>query len=423
MIKNLRQEALEYHKEGKSGKFEICITKPFSTQKDLSLAYTPGVAEVCKEIAKTPEAAYDYTAKGNLVAVITNGTAVLGLGDIGALASKPVMEGKAILFKRFAGLDSFDIEVDEQDPKKFIEIVKSLAPTFGGINLEDIKAPECFEIEAKLKELTDIPVMHDDQHGTAIVTAAGMMNACEISGKKIEDLKVVIVGSGAAAIASARMYRHLGVAELILIDSKGVVHKERKDINLYKKEFAYPKAITRAQAFEGADMVLGLSRPGSIDKEDIARMKEEPFVFVCANPTPEIAPALVRSIKPKAILATGRSDYPNQVNNVLAFPYLFRGAIDARSRAINYEMMIATAKALAKIAKEPVPKSVEEAYGKELVFGPDYIIPTPFDPRLIVEVSSAVMEAAIASAVARKKWDISEYKAFLKELAKRRCAN
>ncbi len=408
-MKITKEEALAYHKAGKPGKKQICITKPFASQRDLAIAYTPGVAYVCEEIAKNPDAAYDYTTKGNFVAVVTNGTAVLGLGDIGALAAKPVMEGKAILFKKFAGIDAVGIEVDQKDPEKFIETVRAIAPTFGGINLEDIKAPECFYIEERLKAITDIPVMHDDQHGTAIVTTAGMINACAITGRVPQELKVVIVGSGAAAIASAKMYRHFGIEHIILIDSKGVVHKERGDLNPYKAAFAYPEAISREEAFRDADMVLGLSKPGAITPEDITLMKDEPFVFVCSNPTPEIMPDVVRSIKPRAIIATGRSDFPNQVNNVLGFPYLFRGALDTRSRAINYEMMLAAAKALARLAQQEVPQEICEIYGKKLSFGKEYIIPTPFDRRLIVEVSLAVAKAAVESGVARKTLDWEEY--------------
>ncbi len=411
MIKDLKQKALNYHRDGRAGKFQICITKPFKTQGDLSLAYTPGVAEVCKEIAKEPDLAYEYTAKKNLVAVISNGTAVLGLGDIGALASKPVMEGKAILFKKFADIDAFDIEINEKDPKKFIEIVKAIAPTFGGINLEDIKAPECFEIEETLKKIVDIPVLHDDQHGTAIVTTAGMINACYLTDRKIEDLKVVIVGSGAAAIASARMYKYIGVKDIILIDSKGIVHQERDDLNRYKREFAYPKYLSREEAFDNADMVLGLSRPGAVTKKDISLMREEPFIFVCSNPTPEIMPEIVKEIRPKAIIATGRSDYPNQVNNVLGFPFLFRGALDVRSKAINYKMMLAAAFALAELARKDVPDELKEIYKKELKFSKDYIIPVPFDKRLVGEVSSAVAKAAIESNLAKiVDLDIDQYK-------------
>ncbi len=414
-MKITKDEVLAYHREKKPGKKEIAITKSFETQRDLSIAYTPGVAYICEEIAKNPEAAYEYTTKGNFVAVVTNGTAVLGLGSIGALAAKPVMEGKAILFKKFAGIDAVGIEVDEEDPKKFIEVVRAISPTFGGINLEDIKAPECFYIEEQLKKITDIPVMHDDQHGTAIVTSAAMINACELTGRSVSSLKVVIVGSGAAAIASARMYRYLGVENIILIDSKGVVHSGREDLNRYKEEFAITQPLSRQEAFKDADMVLGLSIPGAVKKEDIALMKDEPFIFVCSNPTPEIMPEIVRSIKPHAIIATGRSDYPNQVNNVLGFPFLFRGALDTRSRAINYDMMVAAAKALAMLARKRVPEDVKRIYGKELYFSKEYIIPTPFDRRLLVEVSSAVAEAAMRSGVARKVLDIKRYK---KELAK-----
>ena len=412
----MKTKTLEYHKRDKHGKYEICITKPLESQEDLSLAYTPGVGEVCKEIEKDPQKAYEYTTKGNLVAVITNGTAVLGLGDIGAPASKPVMEGKSILFKKFAGIDSVDVEVDEKDPQKFVEIVRAIAPTYGGINLEDIKAPECFEIEEELKRTTDIPVMHDDQHGTAIVTTAALINACELTGRDIKKLKIVIVGSGAAAIASAKMYRYFGIENIILIDSKGVVHAGRSDLNRYKAQFAYPKPMSREEAFKEADMVLGLSRPGAVTKDDIALMKKEPFVFVCSNPIPEIMPDEVRAIRPEAIIATGRSDFPNQVNNLLGFPYLFRGALDTRSKAINYEMMIAAARALAFLARKEVPKEVQKIYGKDLRFSKEYIIPTPFDPRLIVEVSSAVADAAIKSGVAGKKLDIEEYKELLKSL-------
>ncbi|BAF70746.1 malic enzyme-like NAD(P)-binding protein [Nitratiruptor sp. SB155-2] len=417
----MKTKALQYHKNGKCGKLEICVTKPFATQEDLSLAYTPGVGEVCKEIAKHPESAYEYTTKGNLVAVISNGTAVLGLGDIGALASKPVMEGKAILFKKFAGIDSIDLEVNEKDPQKFVEIVRALTPTFGGINLEDIKAPECFEIEEQLKKSTDIPVMHDDQHGTAIVTTAGLINACKLTGRDIKSLKVVIVGSGAAAIASAKMYRYFGIKEIILIDSQGVVHAKRTDLNKYKAQFAYPKAISREEAFKDADMVLGLSRPGAVRKEDLALMKEAPFVFVCSNPVPEIMPEEVKEIRPRAIIATGRSDFANQVNNVLGFPYLFRGALDTRSSAINYEMMLAAAHALADLAREEVPESVQKIYCKKLTFSNEYIIPTPFDPRLIVHVSMAVAKAAVESGVARKKLDWDHYRHRLEELRRKGC--
>ncbi|BCD68770.1 malic enzyme-like NAD(P)-binding protein [Nitratiruptor sp. YY09-18] len=417
-MKITKAEALAYHKLHKPGKKEIAITKPFASQRDLATAYTPGVGYVSQEIAQNPDLAYEYTTKGNFVAVVTNGTAVLGLGDIGPLAAKPVMEGKAILFKKFAGIDAVGIEVDEKDPEKFIEVVRAISPTFGGINLEDIKAPECFEMEERLKEITDIPVMHDDQHGTAIVTTAGLLNACEITGRNPKDLKVVIVGSGAAAIASAKMYRYFGIENIILIDSKGVVHKSRTDLNSYKHQFAYPQTLSRQEAFAEADMVLGLSQPGTISQEDIALMKEAPFVFVCSNPVPEIMPDEVRAVRPQAIIATGRSDFPNQVNNVLGFPYLFRGALDTRSRAINYEMMIAAAKALAKIAHLEVPEEIEKIYGKKLQFGTEYIIPTPFDPRLIVEISIAVAQAAVQSGVARKELNWDTYRKHLSQLLK-----
>jgi len=418
-MKITKEEALAYHSHNKPGKKEICITKPFATQRDLSIAYTPGVGYVSQVIAENPDLAYEYTTKGNFVAVVTNGTAVLGLGDIGPLAAKPVMEGKAILFKKFAAIDAVGIEVDEKDPERFIEVVRAISPTFGGINLEDIKAPECFIIEERLKQITDIPVMHDDQHGTAIVTTAGLLNACELTGRDPEDLKVVIVGSGAAAIASAKMYRHFSIEKIILIDSKGVVHAGRSDINPYKRSFAWPEPLSREEAFEDADMVLGLSKPGAITPEDIARMKEAPFVFVCSNPVPEIMPQQVREVRPRAIIATGRSDFANQVNNVLGFPYLFRGALDTRSRAINYEMMIAAAKALARIAREKVPEEVERIYGRSMAFGEEYIIPTPFDPRLIVEVSLAVAKAAVASGVARKELDWERYAKQLEGLLRR----
>ena len=416
MDKILKESAREYHRKPKPGKISITPTTPLTTQRDLALAYSPGVAVPCEDIAKDPQRVNEYTSRSNLVAVVTNGTAVLGLGNIGPLAAKPVMEGKCVLFKKFAAIDSIDIEIDETDIDMFVETVARLEPSFGGINLEDIKAPECFEIEERLKKITDIPIMHDDQHGTAIVTAAGLLNACKLTNREPQDLKVVIVGSGAAAIASARMYSHLGVKNIILIDSKGVVHKKREDLNRYKQEFAYESEISREEAFKDADMVLGLSVPGAITQDDIKVMKNEPFVFVCSNPIPEIMPDIVKKIKPNAIIATGRSDFPNQVNNVLGFPYLFRGALDVRSRAINYEMMLAAAYALAELARKEVPDYIKEIYGKDLKFSKEYIIPTPFDKRLIVEVSSAVAEAAMKSKVARIKKDIKKYK---KELEKR----
>ncbi len=412
------EEALRYHEEPRPGKIAIEATKPFATQEDMSMAYTPGVAVPCLEIEKDPENAYRYTSKGNTVAVISNGTAVLGLGDIGALASKPVMEGKAVLFKKFSGLDSFDIEVDTKDVERFCSVVSAIAPTFGGINLEDIKAPECFEIERRLDKQLDIPVMHDDQHGTAVISSAGMINACHLTGRTLAKLKVVIVGAGAAAISCARLYRHLGVQEIYMIDSKGVVNTSRDDLNEYKKEFAVVcKTACVEMAFKDADMVVGLSKPGSFTLEDVESMAKQPIVFTLANPTPEIYPDEVRKVRPDAIIATGRSDFPNQVNNVLGFPFIFRGAIDVRATCVNMEMKIAAAKALAKLTCDEVPEYLNELYATKLAFGPEYIIPKPFDKRLIVEVSSAVAQAAFDSGVSKlKSFDVEAYR---KELAKR----
>ena len=375
------------------------------------MAYTPGVAYPCEEIQKNPELAFEYTSKRNLVAVISNGTAVLGLGDIGAIASKPVMEGKSVLFKKFAAVDSFDIEVDEKDIDKFCDIVKAISPTFGGINLEDIKAPECFEIEKRLVEELNIPVMHDDQHGTAIITSSALINASEMMGKKLEDMKVVVVGAGASAIACSTMYKELGIKNLIMCDSKGVIHKDRTDLNKYKKEFITQTDITTMEeAFENADMVLGLSRPGTFTLEHIKLMSEEPIVFTLANPTPELFPEEVRSVKPKAIIGTGRSDYANQVNNVLGFPFIFRGALDVQARKINMNMKMAAAKAIAKLAKEPITEELKASFG-ELKFGREYIIPIPFDKRLMVEVSSAVAFGAVETGVARiKEFDLEKYR-------------
>jgi malic enzyme len=415
-----REEALCYHQFPKAGKLGVDTTVPFATQRDLSLAYTPGVAEPCKEIQKNPYEAYKYTTKANLVAVISNGTAVLGLGDIGALASKPVMEGKSVLFKNFSAVDSFDIEVDEKDVDKFCQIVEAISPSFGGINLEDIKAPECFEIEKRLVEKLDIPVMHDDQHGTAIISSAGLMNACEISGKKLENIKIVIVGAGAAAISSGKMYRHLGVQNIIMIDSKGVIHKGRSDLNRYKEEFAIDEVLTQEEAFTGADMVLGLSVPKSFGLDDVKLMAEKPIVFSLANPVPEVFPEDVKAIRPDAIVATGRSDFPNQVNNVLGFPFIFRGALDVHSKTINMEMKKAASEALATLTKEPVPEEISEIYGTKLEFGEDYIIPKPFDKRLIVEVSSAVAKSAVESGVARvENFDYEEYRKELSQMISR----
>ncbi len=411
------QEALDYHSQPRPGKIEVSPTTPFETQEDMSLAYTPGVAVPCLEIEKDEEKAYEYTAKGNLVAVITNGTAVLGLGDIGALASKPVMEGKAVLFKKFSGIDSFDIEVDTRDIDYFCDTVVAISPTFGGINLEDIKAPECFEIERRLVERLNIPVMHDDQHGTAVISSAGMINACKITGRKLEELKVVVVGAGAAAISCARLYRELGVKKIYMIDSKGLVHHKRDDLNAHKKEFVTEELCCKEEAFEGAHMVIGLSKPGSFDIEDVKKMAKQPIVFTLANPTPEIFPDEVRAVRPDAIIGTGRSDFNNQVNNVLGFPFIFRGALDVRAKKINNEMKLAAAYALADLARAEVPEHLNKLYGSQLVFGKDYVIPKPFDKRLVVEVSSAVAQAAVDSGSSlMKDFNIQTYK---KELLKR----
>ena len=409
-----KEEALDYHRVPTPGKVAIATTTILETQKDLALAYSPGVAFPCEEIQKNPELAYEYTSKRNLVAVISNGTAVLGLGNIGALASKPVMEGKAVLFKKFAAVDSFDIEVDETDIDKFCEIVKAISPTFGGINLEDIKAPECFEIERRLVEELNIPIMHDDQHGTAIITSAALINAASMMGKKIEDLKVVVVGAGAAAIACSIMYKELGIKNLIMCDSKGVIHKGRTDINKYKQEFiTSTDAVTMEDAFKDADMVLGLSKPGTFTVEHIKLMSEEPIVFTLANPTPELFPEDVKSVRPKAIVGTGRSDFPNQVNNVLGFPFIFRGALDVQARKINMPMKMAAAHAIANLAKEPLTADLKALYG-DLSYGREYIIPTPFDKRLMVEVSSAVANGAVETGVARvKEFDLNAYRAKL----------
>ena len=405
------QEALDYHQFPQAGKISVETTKPVATQKDLSLAYTPGVAVPCLAIEKNPEDAYKYTAKSNLVAVISNGTAVLGLGNIGALASKPVMEGKGVLFKAFSGLDSFDIEVESTDVDKFCTTVADIAQTFGGINLEDIKAPECFEIEKRLVEELDIPVMHDDQHGTAVISSAGIINACKITNKKLDTLKIVVVGAGAAAISCARLYRHMGVKTIYMIDSKGVVHDERDDLNEYKKEFSASKKMSTSEVFEGADVVVGLSKPGSFCIDDVKLMASNPIIFTLANPTPEIFPEDTRKARPDAIIATGRSDFDNQVNNVLGFPFIFRGAMDVRAKKINIEMKIAAAEALAELTTKEVPEYLNELYGKKIEFGKDYIIPKPFDKRLVVEISSAVAKAAIESgSSSMKDFDMQIYK-------------
>ena len=406
MAKITKEEALRYHAEGKPGKIEVVPTKPYSTQMDLSLAYSPGVAEPCLEIEKNPLDAYKYTSKGNLVAVISNGTAVLGLGDIGPLAGKPVMEGKGLLFKIFAGIDVFDIEVNEKDPDKFIETVKAIAPTFGGINLEDIKAPECFKIETRLKEELDIPVMHDDQHGTAIISGAGLINALEIAGKKIEDVKIVVNGAGAASISCTKLYIMLGARKenIIMCDSKGVISTHRTDLNESKKFFATDRDIkTLTEAVVGADVFLGLSVANVLTQDMVRSMNTNPIVFALANPNPEISYADAMASRDDIIFATGRSDYPNQINNVLGFPYIFRGALDTHAKAINEEMKLAAVYAIAGLAKEPVPDVVNAAYKlKRTTFGRDYILPKALDPRLLTRVSCAVAQAAIDSGVSRR---------------------
>ncbi len=418
MSKVTKEAALEYHRDPRPGKIEIVPTKPYSTQQDLALAYSPGVAYPCKEIEANPEDAYEYTDKGNLVGVISNGTAVLGLGDIGALAGKPVMEGKALLFKIFAGIDCFDIEIDEKDPQKFISIVKSLTPTFGGINLEDIKAPECFEIETKLKEMCDIPIMHDDQHGTAIISGAGLLNALEIQGKKIEDVRLVVNGAGAAAVSCTRLYISLGVKKenVVMCDSKGVINTSRTNLNPQKAEFATTRPITTlAEAMVDADVFLGLSIKDVVTPEMLKSMAPKPIVFALANPDPEIDYETAMASRDDLIFATGRSDYPNQINNVLGFPYIFRGALDVRSTSINESMKIAAVHAIADLAKLPVPSVVNSAYNMQgLKFGPDYILPKPLDPRLLTTVSPAVARAAMESGVARK--NITDWKAYKEKL-------
>ncbi|SMH44889.1 NADP-dependent malic enzyme [Maritimibacter sp. HL-12] len=414
-----REEALAYHLEPTPGKFEITASVPMTTQRDLSLAYSPGVAVPCEEIHDKPETAYDYTNKGNLVAVISNGTAVLGLGNLGALASKPVMEGKAVLFKRFADVNAIDIELDSEDVDDIVRAVKLMEPTFGGINLEDIKAPECFMIEQRLKEMMDIPVFHDDQHGTAVITAAGLLNALELSGKKIEDVKIVLNGAGAAGIACIELIKRMGGRHenCIVCDTKGVIYQGRTDgMNQWKSAHAVNTDLrTLEEAMEGADVFLGVSVKGAVTLDMVKSMAPNPVIFAMANPDPEITPEEAHEVRPDAIVATGRSDYPNQVNNVLGFPYLFRGALDIHARAINDEMKIACAEALAKLAREDVPDEVAMAYGKKLTFGRDYIIPTPFDPRLIYTIPPAVAKAGSDSGVARRPIiDMERYTATLK---------
>ncbi|MBQ3623342.1 MAG: NADP-dependent malic enzyme [Bacteroidaceae bacterium] len=421
MAKITKEDALNYHAGKRPGKIEVVPTKPYFTQTDLSLAYSPGVAEPCLEIQKDAQNAYKYTDKGNLVAVISNGTAVLGLGNIGALSGKPVMEGKGLLFKIYAGIDVFDIEVDETDPAKFIDAVKAIAPTFGGINLEDIKAPECFEIERRLKEELDIPVMHDDQHGTAIISAAGMLNALEVNGKNISDIQVVVNGAGAAAISCARLYVALGVRKenIVMLDSKGVISTSRPGLTPEKIEFATARTDihTLQEAVNGADLFLGLSKGNVLTKDMVRSMAADPIVFALANPVPEISYEDAMDSRPDVLMSTGRSDYPNQINNVIGFPYIFRGALDTAATAINEEMKLAAVHAIANLAKQPVPEIVNKVYHvNNLTFGKDYFIPKPVDPRLLLEVSTAVAKAAIQSGVARKvitDWDA--YKEHLQE--------
>ena len=421
MDKLFRKDAFKYHELGRPGKIEVIPTKPYSTQRDLSLAYTPGVADPCLAIKKTPEDVYRYTAKGNLVAVISNGTAVLGLGNIGPEAGKPVMEGKGLLFKVFADVDVFDIEVNETDPEKFIQFVKAIAPTFGGINLEDIKAPECFEIETRLKNELDIPLMHDDQHGTAIISSAALLNALDITGKKIEDITIVVSGAGAAAISCTKLYIALGAKKenIVMLDSHGVINNKRTDLNDTKKPFATSRPVTTLEeAMQGADVFLGLSTGNLVNDKMMKSMAPNPIVFALANPVPEISYDKAMTARPDTIMATGRSDYPNQVNNVLGFPFIFRGALDVRATKINEKMKLAAAKALAELAKQAVPEEVNMAYGvQNLKFGKEYIIPKPTDPRLIETVAPAVAKAAIESGIAKKP--ITDWEAYKESLRKR----
>ncbi len=424
-MNSFKEESLAYHKArdeyDTNGKIGTLLTKPCETEKELAMAYSPGVAYPCLEIEKNEDDAYTYTNKGNLVAVVSDGTAVLGLGDIGHKASKPVMEGKAVLFKTFANVDAIDIELATKDTDEIINIVSKIADTFGGINLEDIAAPRCFEIEERLKEICDVPVFHDDQHGTAVITTAGLMNVLEVSGKKPEDIKVVIIGAGAAGIACGKMYKNLGVKHIVMLDSKGVIHSGRNDLNKYKKMFALDTdERTLEDAIKGADMVLGLSGADLISPEMVKQMSDNsPIIFACANPNPEIKPEIAKAARPDVIIGTGRSDYPNQVNNVLGFPQIFRGALDVRATKITENMKLAAAKALAQVAKLDVPKKVKQAHSREdMSFGPEYIIPSPFDRRVLVYVASAVAKAAIEDGVARMKdFDFEEYECKLKKLA------
>ena len=419
MVKITKEAALLYHSQGKPGKIEVVPTKPYRTQTDLSLAYSPGVAEPCLEIQKNPQDAYRYTNKGNLVAVISNGTAVLGLGDIGAVSGKPVMEGKSLLFKIYAGVDAFDIEVNEKDPERFIQAVKAIAPTFGGINLEDIKAPECFEIERRLKAELDIPVMHDDQHGTAIISAAGLINALKVAGKNIEDVRLVVNGAGAAAISCTKLYCAFGVKHenVLMLDSKGVITADRPNLTEQKREFATSRTDvhTLEEAVRGADVFVGLSKGNVLTQDMVRSMAEKPIIFALANPVPEISYEDAKAARPDVLMSTGRTDYPNQINNVIGFPYIFRGALDVAAAAINEEMKMAAVRAIADLARRPVPDIVNRAYHvRNFTFGPDYFIPKPVDPRLITEVSMAVAKAAMESGVARNP--ITDWKAYRQRL-------
>jgi malate dehydrogenase (oxaloacetate-decarboxylating)(NADP+) len=418
-----KEEALKYHSMKRKGKLEVVSIKPCATQKHLSMAYTPGVADACRAIHADVEKAYDYTNKGNLVAVVSNGTAVLGLGNIGPEAGKPVMEGKGVLFKIFADIDVYDLNIRQSDPEKVIEFCKMLEPTFGGINLEDIKAPECFKIEQTLIKEMNIPVFHDDQHGTAIISGAGLMNVLDISGKNIKNLKVVVSGAGAAAISCSRFYEAMGMdkSQIFMFDSKGLIHKGRTDLNPQKAYYAQPKAGTMSDAMNGADMFLGLSSKDVINADQVKTMAKNPVIFACANPDPEIPYPVAREARADLIMATGRSDYPNQINNVLGFPFIFRGALDCRSKIINEEMKIAASKALAALAKEPVSPEICALYGvKELKFGMDYVIPKALDPRVLDWEAPAVAQAAMDTGVATIKLDIAQYK---KELAERMTAS
>ncbi|MAR90648.1 MAG: malic enzyme-like NAD(P)-binding protein [Pseudomonadota bacterium] len=407
-MSDFKQAALDYHAKPRPGKTSVELTKPTETARDLALAYSPGVAEPVREIARDPELAYQYTNKGNLVAVISDGTAILGLGNLGGLASKPVMEGKGVLFKRFAGIDVFDIEVDAENPQAFIDTVKRISPTFGGINLEDIKAPECFEIERVLVEQCDIPIFHDDQHGTAIIAAAGLVNALELQEKKIEDISIVCIGAGAAGVATLKLIMEMGAKKenIYVLDRNGVIHSERTDLNQYKAAFAHEThKRTLEDALEGADVFIGVSSANLLTPAMLNLMAPNPVVFALANPDPEIRPEVAYETRDDVIVATGRSDYPNQVNNVLGFPYIFRGALDVRATEINEEMKIAAVHAISQLTKEPVPQVVRDAYdGVELEFGRDYIIPKPMDPRLLGAVSSAVAQAAVDSGVATRPY-------------------